>query len=276
MAPNDDLQRQIDSLSERIASLREGQGALLRTITDLGYLVEAKLLDPSTTPKPLRQEPAKEDREVTCDVPPYVRPIPDYDGTQDPAIFLRQMEDYCNAARVPAEDISRVVLARFKGNVADWARAFGELGLEWPRLRSHILSRFKKQGGKDAARAELLTKKQTAHETTSAFLVRKQQLVEETGPLEDEVYILSSLLRDPIQERMWQRRVASLGEMIEFAFELERTGRDRPPPVSTERPKPTPTTQPEGGPPQCRYCPERHWHRSCPVRARKAKPSGNE
>lgn len=201
---------------------------------------------------------------------------------------MRNLEALFTAIYQPLEWVPRA-FDHLQGEAARAMQPFTQLGLTWEEFAGQLKRRF---GRNPLLVANLFTHHQEAGEDVSAFIFRKRQEARRLLPHftdQDLAMVLYNQLRPEVRQHLpplW----TNTGELEERALAVQdalrnngvyqqqypqnRRQRAAPAPDRPAAPPRHPTTprQPaaprqDDAPPRCRYCPEFHWHRDCPVRS---------
>lgn len=220
---------------------------------------------------------------------------------EDPERYLRQLEQQLLDYRIRPEQWADYAVRQLRGEAATWAEKYTGLQIDWPEFCERFRHHFCGAQHHAELLAELYGQKQ-ASESAELFLLRKIKLLRRLAPGSEEASIpmliqqlqpgirpmlrvsppttLEELLQRAVtieedirENERWTRRVRSAGDCPERRAESDQhhqasrsadTGRRY---TKEER-------RQSSQAPRCRYCPERHFHRDCPVR--QAQQAGNE
>lgn len=210
-------------------------------------------------------------------------PLPTFTGMdhEDPEEFLDQCEYYFTEAAIQPTLWSRMVNKSLTGKASKWYEAYRNLSLPWAKFRTLLTQHFAGASAVNKLHIKLYSAKQDEKEAVGVFLQRKYLLALRLLPQASEnqvVALLLESLKPSIKKVLRSATINSFEELVERAVLAEndeaeenprKTTREVAPskgtPTAAEKPSPstqTPSTRP---PPQCHYCPGRHFHRDCPI-----------
>lgn len=211
--------------------------------------------------------------------------LPEFYGRdhEDPTNYLERCEEYIEAFNLPERQRVRALEKGLKGEAEKWWLCYKTMGVEWPRYQDLVRSRFDSETIKGNLVAQLYGKKQEEKKSVGPFLQQKYMLYQRVRPTEPEatrVTTLISLLKPSIKRAMRAHNFADFSELLAKALEAERDEEEEQPPAkpkakkeATEEKTKPPASQKEQSIPKCWHCPEKHWHKDCPVLQN--KQSGN-
>lgn len=220
-------------------------------------------------------------------------PRPEYSGRQheDPRAFLADLEDFLASRHITTDRRKvRMALSCLKDEALRRMEPLVALGLQWEEFRPRLLSFFDDDATRRRITLAYLGTEQKANESAEQFIRTKQLLanrVDARIPQTDLVQTIRDLLLPQIRLYLRGVKPTTVTALIEEATAVEEDLKRLPrtDPAPSRRSAPTPPTrdrdpgprrdhdaappaanpQQERIPPQCWYCPERHFHRQCPV-----------
>lgn len=194
--------------------------------------------------------------------------IPAFSGLQhqDAGRHFIACEDALQYAKVPQSQWIKQVTEKFNGAAASWYKKFESIDLDWPTFTRIAARKFDSEDRKTTALIDLRVVRQK-NEPVALFLLEKMQLARRVAPeISDRALIqmLIKLLQPKIRDALILCTPATLDDLIDRAQELEEMhhGDEIQAKVESPRPHPLDKTRPL---PDCKFCPEKHFHRFCPV-----------
>lgn len=176
--------------------------------------------------------------------------------SEDPEVYLRQVEDY--AARNPQPDLTKFAANQLKGAAAQWFRSYVELSLSWVQFRELLIRKYASAEVTANLLSKLYGQKQVANEPAEIFLRKKIELFRRLQPSvseEEAVKILIELLTPALRPYLRMGSLASFEELLERASVIEGDLAQ----LKSSAPR-------REEPPKCRMCPGYHYHKDCPER----------
>lgn len=216
-------------------------------------------------------------------------PFPEFSGLdhEDPQKFLVNCERYFSQAQTDENQKTQLLVKGFRGEAQKWWNLFKDLSLSWVDFKDSFNRKYCSPTALMRLQASLYSQKQGDREPVAIFLQQKYLLSQRLVPSmaqPDLTILLMESLKPTLRRLVRPTAPKSFSELMEASILAEQDEADCTPrkPVSTkeEVPKkvtPEPSTSKPSQLPQCRFCPERHYHRDCPVLAtkRSEQPSEN-
>lgn len=211
---------------------------------------------------------------------------PKYSGklAEDPEAFFVALAAAFENEHIPPEQQVPRALQQLEGEAARQLAQYEGLQMSWAEFQDVIRLKFAAPERRHRQIRQVLEEEQRPDEDVAAFIFRKRQEARRLLPtLSDKelACAVHDLLKPQVRHHL-PPVVDSLEELCTRATAVEEALR-RPtarPATATTRPAgarqvtapaPAPTaaaapSRPAPQDPRCRFCPERHWHRDCPVR----------
>lgn len=196
---------------------------------------------------------------------------------EDPQTFLSQCEQYFTNAAIEPAVWSRMVTTCLMERAAKWYELYHGLALPWSKFSALIKQHFAGVAALNKLQIKLYAAKQEEKEAVGVFLQKKYLLALRMLPTADEEQITSLLLeslKPSIRKVLRAAKISTFEDLVERALQAEADEADeatRKPSASRAAPAAaqpgnlvSATTAPRS-PPQCHYCPGRHFHRDCPI-----------
>lgn len=228
------------------------------------------------------------------------------DVYQDPQVFLTQLETHLDSKQLTPQGTVRHIADLLGGEAATWFQHISEQVDSYDCFRRLFLERYCTDEREDTLHALLYGEEQKQQERAVPFILRKERLYRRLRLNWEDKRTVSLITRQltpdyrimlgphPLASVEELRRAcAEIDEYIHGKFTEQRNEskksfnkpfvrRNLPDTSQPKRPaRPIATAAPapgnsHTGPPSCQYCPERHWHRDCPVLRARWQPSGEE
>ncbi|XP_033229286.1 activity-regulated cytoskeleton-associated protein-like [Belonocnema kinseyi] len=200
---------------------------------------------------------------------------------EDPEAFLNHCEVYFTEASIEQSLWSRMVTKSLTEKADKWYEVYKTLSLPWAKFRTLLTQHSAGVATLNKLHIKLYSTKQEEREATGIFLQKKYLLALRLLPLAPEGQIVSLLLealKPSIKKVLRAANIATFEELVERAVQAEadeseenprRASRDPPAKNGTTTTNSTSNVEansaPARPPPQCHYCPGRHFHGECPV-----------
>lgn len=208
---------------------------------------------------------------------------------EDPIMFLDEWEQYFTAANVTSYNSTKVATKHLHGDASRWYQPYTNLQWEWNTFKSRFLSEYASSSTLARLTGDLYGRHQLLSESVSLFLEEKLRLASRLAPhlTEDaQIAMLTELLHPRFQRFIFAAAPTTVEALLHHARLTERTFREdaqqrtekttkpkQPAPKEDDRPQ----NRAERSVPWCYFCPERHFHRDCPIKnARDATISPND
>lgn len=204
--------------------------------------------------------------------------VPQFHGLdhEDPERFITRCTEYFEALHIPDERRTRTASKGLKGAAETWFRACKEMDLDWDRLAELLRLRFNSRQIKSEIAAKLYGVQQGEKEPVGPFLQRKYMLFQRVRPTEDEatkVEALIGTIKPSIRRFLRSQEINDYAGLLTIALQLEADENDSRNKAKGNTTKMIPSETNNGknkdrqqsSNPKCRFCPEYHWHRDCPV-----------
>lgn len=199
---------------------------------------------------------------------------------EDPRVFLEELE-YTFAQRKTPERLSlKMAFGQLRDQAAEAFPAERFYAHTWGSFKADLVREFAAPSVIGRHYAVLFGEPQPSNEAAHVFLDRKMALARRLVPSFTDEHMLPVLLdqlQQPVRSRMCAPRPSTLLELRTWARDIEEdlraaaasrrttaTGKTKEPPTEPPTPAPRRTTA-EFPPPPCHHCPDRHFHRDCPV-----------
>lgn len=207
-------------------------------------------------------------------------PHPTFAGLdhEDPDTFLSQCEHFFTEAAIEPSLWSRMVAKSLTDKAAKWYELYRNLSLPWAKFRALLKQHFAGVSALNKLHVKLYANKQEEKEAVGVFLQRKYLLALRLLPTTPEAQIVSLLLetiKPSIKKVLRAATIDSFEDLVERAVQAETDEAEetlRKPatahnksPINTQQPTARESTTAPRPPPQCHYCPGRHFHRDCPI-----------
>ena len=199
---------------------------------------------------------------------------------EDPQVFLTECENHFKETATEISQWTRLACKALIEPASKWFEIYKSLALPWTKFKEVLLKRFSGTTTLMRLHAQLYSRKQGEKDITAVFLQQKYLLalrLQPTASEEEIVAILLESLRPTIRRAIRASAPRTFTDLFDRAVEAELDEVEEIPKKDTKRedtrPKIVQTTSapPAGNPvnrprlPPCNYCPERHFHRDCPV-----------
>lgn len=196
---------------------------------------------------------------------PTTSPYPKYTGRteEDPHRFIEVLEARLNADAIPTTDRSRIFFTTLESTAVNNMAKYEFAGLTWMDLKERFLYEFDSPDIKAELKALLYSSRQPQKEDAASYIWRQNRLFDRVSPDEEEgsrVRIIRDQLNLDIRREFAVYTPSTIRELADAATRIVNLNA-----LSNQRPKPPRQTQ--GNIPKCKFCPEYHWHRDCPIAA---------
>lgn len=177
--------------------------------------------------------------------------------------FLHICTQELSETRRPVDVWTKEIGDRLREDAARWFQPFKTLDLSFAEFSASLRRYCTHPRRIESFRADLFAERQASHENTEAFLRRKAKTASVVAPDVDEgvlVKLLVPLCQERARTFLYNARPRSVEEVLYLAAEYE-----------LDHPRPAPNVargeraERNASLPPCRYCPERHFHKDCPV-----------
>lgn len=212
---------------------------------------------------------------------PKLRRLPTFGGdlVENPERFIQACETSFRDSKMDILDWPWLAQEQLRGAAAAFWQPYAVMYPTWQLFCEKLLKKYNNEAVLGKVSVEFYSRYQTSQENPEAFLTRKNQLYRRLFPADEEIPkgllpLLREQLRDIYQPYLIGVNFTSLDHLMEVASLLDTKLAFSPKyvnprisaPANQNRPAPKPSvevTAPMA--PQCRYCPERHLHKDCPV-----------
>lgn len=215
---------------------------------------------------------------------------------EDPEKFLTKLQAQLENQRIPVDQWAEFAERQLRGEASIWAKRYQGLQLDWPEFVQRFNHRFNNTLAVASLWSDLYGRKQSASESVEIFLLQKLKLLRRLAP-QCELQFLPVIIEQLRPELRIQLRAVPVRNFEDLMNRATLAEKDELEAKSTSRPaKNTPNScdgsrgdsldQVGGRPiveittkgedkaaqrrsslaPWCHYCPERHFHRDCPVK----------
>ena len=204
--------------------------------------------------------------------------LPTFTGSdhEDPHNFLQECEEHFAQTATEPSQWTRIAGKALIESAAKWFELYKTISLPWAKFKEVLIKKYSGTTTLMRLQTTLYSKKQSEKENTAIFLQQKYMLalrLRPEAPEEEIVAILLESLRPSIRRAIRASAPTSFTELFDRAVEAEADEVDDVPKKEVRKEevkiKPTPEpvnyTAPTRRMPPCNYCPERHFHRDCPV-----------
>ncbi|KAK4872722.1 hypothetical protein RN001_014751 [Aquatica leii] len=207
-------------------------------------------------------------------------PIFSGDALEDPEEFFKALQTHFEERNINPEQQPKTTAEQLRDGAASWWKNYSVFEPTYKEMRQLVIQKYDNATIRAKMQAEFYTKEQKS-ESNSEFLNRKQRLAKRLKiPIQDCFSLIKELVHPRFRPFIMDREPTSMMEFSIYLDELEPKVKsllslsNRQYNAASSSPQP-PSTQ-GSTLPQCRYCPERHFHRDCPIlEARHAPVPGN-
>lgn len=206
----------------------------------------------------------------------------DYDC---PLRFLEEFQQYAEVLGIVGDrDRAAELVSCLEGKARELTTRFPVHALSTAEITEELKMMFGSPTVIRDLRIRLDTDNQGRGEGVREYIMRKYLLCRRLYPYaseEEQVHRILFVLQPEMAGLIRSHRPRTMSELRTLATEMEAVLRGL---RSSLAPRPTPRPQPRQQPPprsqvqqlpQCRFCPDQHWHRDCPV-LRTTGPQGNQ
>ena len=208
-------------------------------------------------------------------------PMPEYSGRnhEDPQKFLNDCERHFSQARMDPGIWTQMVEKGLKGQAQTWWASFRGLSFSWEKFKEQLLAKFNSVTAIMQLQATLYSRRQGEKEAVAVFLQEQYLLAQRLCPTMTDVQVTTLLLeaiKPTLRRLIRARNPVTFATLLDYATQAERDEADCAPRKETSK-KEDAKSQPiqeagqrqsnERSLPPCRFCPDRHLHKDCPVLA---------
>uniref|UniRef100_A0A1Y1LYD9 Retrotransposon gag domain-containing protein n=1 Tax=Photinus pyralis TaxID=7054 RepID=A0A1Y1LYD9_PHOPY len=203
---------------------------------------------------------------------PEQKDLPTYSGDllDDPKPFLQKIEE--TASTKGDLNLLQAATKSLTGDAAKWWITVEPFITDYTELKTQFLKKFddRRQTGK--LHAEFFAREQRT-ESCNTFLQRKVRIARGLNiSMHDHLHLVRDLLHPDIRCHLRCHMPETMLDLVQLATEIEEDVRSRSRPAAVDT---TSNTQRPPNVPKCRYCPQYHFHRDCPVLANRQQDQGN-
>ena len=206
--------------------------------------------------------------------------LPTFTGSdhEDPHSFLQECEEHFRQTAIEPNQWTRLAGKALQESAAKWFELYKTIYLPWMKFKELLVKKYAATTILMKLHTTLYSRKQSEKENTAIFLQQKYLLalrLRPEAPEEEIVAILLESLRPSIRRAIRASAPSSFEELFDRAVEAEIDEVDDGPRKETRRDdikmiknisaEPVNIPAPTRRVPPCNYCPERHYHRDCPV-----------
>ena len=204
-------------------------------------------------------------------------PQPEFSGLshEDPRAFIKECEAYFEKSGADPAHWTRIAGKSLLDEAAKWWSPYKSFSLPWEQFKELFQNKYASQTVENGLRVSLYSRKQAEKEPTAIFLQKKYLLAKRLCPQNTEEELIGTILetlRPSIKRVIRAADPRTFAELMDRATQAEADeieGQSTRVKEENTR-KPTPNNLQEARLPACHYCPQRHFHRDCPVLAQRS------
>ena len=212
--------------------------------------------------------------------------LPSFSGHdhEDPLTFLRECEEHFESTEAKPSQCTRLAGKALEEPASKWWELFKKISVTWEKFKEILIQRYASAPVLMQLHKNLYSRKQGERENTAVFLQQRYLSARRLLPIINEEGITALLLeslRPSIRRAIRSASPRNFEDLFQRALTAETDEAEDYPrhEKKKEESKPreaTPAAQTNmnqraaqlsSNLPRCRFCPERHFHRNCPVLA---------
>lgn len=230
---------------------------------------------------------------MTPPTPPPPKPdLFSGDIFQEPEVFMNQLRVHIEAQKLTEEGTKNEIVQFLTGEAATWYANLRNQIDSFESFRELFTERYNSEERNDMLQSLLYGVSQKQNERAVEFILRKKKLCTRLNLNWEESRLINLIrrqLRPDYRIALGPHPLNSINELRKACIEIDNyvhgdttqvTQQNKSPvfvkPAAPKWRREMPSRE-NGNIPKCHYCPERHFHRNCPVlRERYPRSAGNE